>query len=85
MFYEWEGSDIKNYAGDTTPYDLASDKNMVIFELQPVNSLHGFNNNHMKASPEKTTFFEFQSSEKILFWWSLRRIKFNWKIARNSN
>ena len=41
MFYEWESSDIKNYAGDTTPYDLASDKNMVISELQPVNSLHG--------------------------------------------
>ena len=43
MFYECEGSDIENYADDTTPYAFAFDNNTVISELQitAVNSLHG--------------------------------------------
>ena len=56
MFYE--DSDISNYADDTTPYACLFDINTVI-ELQiTVSKLFTwFDNNHMKANPEKATFF----------------------------
>ena len=55
MFYECEDSDIENYADDTTPYACASDINTVISELQITASklFTLFDNNHMKAKPEK--------------------------------
>ena len=34
IFYEYEDSDIENYADDTTPYAFASDINAIISELQ---------------------------------------------------
>ena len=70
MFYECEDSDIENYADDTTPYACASDINTVISELQITASklFTWFDNNHMKANPEKNHFFfKFQNSEKSLF------------------
>ena len=56
MFYECEDSDIENYADDTTPYACASDINTVISELQITasNLFTWFDNNHMKANPEKS-------------------------------
>ena len=33
MLYEYEDSDIENYADDTTPYACAPDINIVISEL----------------------------------------------------
>ena len=56
MFYECEDSDIENYADDTTPYACASDINTVISELQITASklFTWFDNNHMKANPEKS-------------------------------
>ena len=55
MFYECEDSDIENYTEGTTPYACASDINRVIFELQITASklFTWFDNNHMKANPEK--------------------------------
>ena len=56
MFYECEDSDIESYADDTTPYACASDINTVISELQITASklFTWFDNNHMKANPEKS-------------------------------
>ena len=56
MFYE--DSDISNYADDTNPYACLFDINTVI-ELQiTVSKLFTwFDNNHMKANPEKSHLF----------------------------
>ena len=56
---ECEGSKIENYADDTTPYACASDINTVISDLQITASklFALFNNNHMKATLKKVTFF----------------------------
>ena len=56
MLHECEGFDIEKYADDTTPYTCASDIDTVIFELQITASklFAWFNNNHMKANPEKS-------------------------------
>ena len=71
MIYECEDSDIEHYANDTTLYVCAPDINIVFSELQITASklFIWFNNNHMKANPEKNIpSFEFQNSEKSLFW-----------------
>ena len=59
MFYKCEDSDISNYADDTTPYAWASDINTVISELQIAASKLTtlFDNNRMKANPEKKSPF----------------------------
>ena len=56
MFYECEDSDIENYADNSTPCACASDINAVISELQVTTSklFTWFNNNHVKANPEKS-------------------------------
>ena len=88
ILYECEDPDIENYAGDTTPHTCVSDINTVISELLlAVGKLFSWcNKNHMKANPEKKApSCEFQNAEKNLLWWSLSRIKFNWKIVCNSD
>ena len=59
MFYKCEDSDIENYADDTTPYACACDINTVISELQitACKLFIWFDNNHMKANPEKCQLF----------------------------
>ena len=55
MFYDWEDSDIQNYAGDNTIYTYAPDTDTVISKLQST-SLNLFTclwNNDIKAKPEK--------------------------------
>ena len=56
MFYECEDSGIENNAYNTTPYACASDIDTVISEWQITASklVTWFNNNHMKANPEKS-------------------------------
>ena len=56
MVYEWEGSDMKNYANDKIPYSCASDIDTVISELQITTSelFTWFNNYYMKANSEKS-------------------------------
>ena len=78
MFYECEDSDIENYADDTTPCTCASDINTVISKLQITVIKLWFDNNHMKANPEKSHFLlSFKTPKKSLFWCNLDRIKFN--------
>ena len=80
IFCECEDSVIEKYANDTNPYVCASDVDTIISESQITASklFTWFNNNHIKANPEESNlFFQFQNSEKSLFWWSLGRIKFN--------
>ena len=68
MFYEYEDSDIENYADDTTPCACASDINTVISELEITASklFSWFDNNHMIANPEKSHLF--LSSKTPLIW-----------------
>ena len=80
MFHECEDSDIENYADDTTPQACPSDIDTVISELQITASklFTWFNNNPMKANPEKKhLILSLKTPKKGLFWWSLGRIKFN--------
>ena len=55
IFYECEDSDIENHTDDTTPYTCTSDISTAISELQIRASkfFKWFDNNHMKAKPEK--------------------------------
>ena len=56
LFYECEDSNIPGYADDTTPYSYATDIPSVALELQAsaTKLLCWFNNNHLKANPEKS-------------------------------
>ena len=70
MFYECEGSDVENYADDTTPYACAFDINTVISELQITASIlfTWFDKNHMKANPEKSRLLlSSKTSKKAYF------------------
>ena len=77
MFYKCEDSDIENYADDTTQYACAPDINTVISELQITASkfFTWFNNNHMKANPEKNhLLLSSKTPKKSFFRWRLGRI-----------
>ena len=52
LFYFLEGTDIANYADDTTPYNVNSTQELVINELEKTFSilLKWFNNNYMKVN-----------------------------------
>ena len=79
MFYKCEDSDIEIYADEAIPYACASD-------INTVNSLHDLTTITWKLTLKKATFFWAPKlRKKNLFWWSLGRIKFNWKIAWNSD
>ena len=54
MFYEYEDSDIKNYADGATPYNCALDTDAVISKLQSTFDKLStwFKNSYMKANPE---------------------------------
>ena len=70
MFYECEGSDVENYADDTTPYACAFDINTVISELQITASIlfTWFDKSHMKANPEKSRLLlSSKTSKKAYF------------------
>ena len=68
MFYEYEDSDIENYADDTTSCACASDINTVISELEITASklFTWFDNNHMTANPEKSHLFLSSKTPLIL-------------------
>ena len=70
MFCECENSNIENYADDTTPYACVPDINTVNSELQiTVSKLFTwFNNNRMKAKPEKShLLFSSETPKKVYF------------------
>lgn len=70
-------------ADDRTPCVCASNITTVISELLITGNklFTWFNSNHMKANPEKNHLLLCsKNSEKSLFWWSLGRIKFTWKL-----
>ena len=56
LFYECEGSNIANYADDTTPYTCGENIRIVISELQSLafRLFKWFEYNHMKANPGKS-------------------------------
>ena len=56
LFYECKGSNIANYADDTTPYTSGENIRAVISVLQSsaFRLFKWFENNHMKASPGKS-------------------------------
>ena len=56
LFYECEGSDIVNYADDTTPYACGDDISTVITKLQSISTkmFYWFESNHLKANPGKS-------------------------------
>ena len=79
MFYECEDSGTENYADNTTPFACASVINTVISELQITarKLFTWFNNNHIKANPEKSHLpLSPKTLKKSLLWWNLGRIKF---------
>ena len=56
LFYVCEGSDIVNYADDTTPYACGDDISTVITKLQSISTkmFYWFESNHLKANPGKS-------------------------------
>ena len=52
LFCFLEGTDIANYADDTTPYNINSTQELVINELEKTFSIlfKWFNNNYMKVN-----------------------------------
>ena len=52
LFCFLEGTDIANYADDTTPYNVNSTQELVINELEKTFSIlfKWFNNNYMKVN-----------------------------------
>ena len=52
LFYFLEGTDIANYADDTTPYNVNSTQELIINELEKTFSIlfKWFNNNYMKVN-----------------------------------
>ena len=56
LFYECEGSNIANYADDTTLHTCGENIRAVILELQPLafRMFKWFGNNRMKVSPGKS-------------------------------
>ena len=79
MFYEYKDSDIENYTDDTTPYACASDIITVISELQVTASklLTWFNNNHVKANPEKSHFLLSSQTPKKAYFGGAFNFNFN--------
>ena len=56
LFYEYEGSNIVNYADDTTPYACGKNIRAAISELQSlaIRFFKWFENKYMKARPGKS-------------------------------
>ena len=56
LFYEFEDSNIANYADDTIPYACRENIKVVISQLQSLafRLLKWFENSHMKANPGKS-------------------------------
>ena len=56
--------------------------------IQPTNQTTNYYQQHQSTPRwrwKKPPSFEFQNSKKSFFWWSLCRIKLDWKIAWNSD
>ena len=70
MFHECEDSDTETYADETTPQVCPSDIDTVISELQITASklFTWFNNNPMKANPEKKhLLLSLKTPKKVYF------------------
>ena len=88
IFYEYEDSDIENYADDTAPYAFASDINTIVSELQITASKLStlLNSNHMKANPEKSHLLLcFKSPKRAYFFGALVELRSTEKFTWNSD
>ena len=85
MFHECEDSDTETYADETTPQACPSDIDTVISELQITASklFTWFNNNPMKANPEKKhLLLSLKTPKKVYFGGSLVESSSTKKLLR---